>query len=142
MDPDTFAMFNAILRSDIKKLRGLVRSIGNSRELDIQINKVVSDTPPMTLYDLAVEQNEETASENSKKVMDYMKKKGGLPYDEVVKIVSPERNKPLIPLSVRGIFTIPINRVGIAGQGSTRRKVASLAKGGRKRKTRQRSSKY
>ena len=142
MDPDTFSIFNAILNSDIKKLRGLVRSIGNSRELDIQINKLISDSPPMTLYDLAVEQNKEIASENSKKVMDYMKKKGALPYDELMKIVSPERNKPLIPLSVRGIHTRAIEATGIAGPGSTRRKVASLAKGGRKRKTRHRSSKY
>jgi len=131
------SLFSAILRSDYETVRRLIDSMGNSRELNIELNMTIGNNPPMTLYDIAVEQNKEEGSKASKDIMEYLASKGAMTYEQLMKTYPPERVSPLVPLYVKSVRTRPINK-GIASL--PRRTTVSLGKGGyRRNKTRSRA---
>lgn len=145
------SLFTAILRSDYKMVRQLINSMDNSRERNIELNMTIGDNPPMTLYDIAVEQNKEVGSKASKDIMEFLALKGAMTYEELIKTYPPQRVSPLLPLSVRGVHTRPINTTGTKGStvrytipngiaSLPRHKVVSLAKGGRYRRNKTRPS--
>jgi hypothetical protein len=87
------------------------------------VNDTLNSTPPITMLDLAIETNKENPSTQASSIIELLKSKGALTYEEL--LVTKPRNKNLPPLAKKGIVRGNIKTTGIAGLprrgGRTRR---------------------
>ena len=99
---------------------------GDTYELNITFNS----TPPVTLYDIAIQQDQIVKSESSRKIVNYMRKSGALTYEELLNLNAVSK----IPLAQKGTNHIEKNK-GIASL--PRRKVGTV--GGRRRRNKRKT---
>lgn len=112
-------LLSAIARSNFNDVKRLIDLMIMRRDTD-ELNMVIKSDPPMTLYEVAVEQDKEVGTESSKAIVNYMREKGALTYEELSKI----NPVPGIPLAQKGensieknkgIASLPRRRVGTFG---------------------------
>ena len=106
-------LLSAIARSNFNDVKRLIDLMIMRRDTD-ELNMVIKSDPPMTLYEVAVEQDKEVGTESSKAIVNYMREKGALTYEELLKI----NPVPGIPLAQKGETRIEKNK----GIGSLSRK--------------------
>ena len=110
------SLLTAILQSKYLKV---VKMINEGAD----VNDTLNSTPPMTMLEIAIETNKENPSPQSNSIIELLKSKGALTYEEL--LVTKPRNKNLPPLAKKGIVRGNIKTTGIAGLprrgGRTRR---------------------
>jgi len=121
------SLFSGIMTSNFDDVKEVIDSMILTGDTD-EINITINSNPPMTLYDIALEQHKEVNSESSKKIINYMRKSGALTYEELLNLNSVSK----IPLAQKGINHIEKNK-GIA---SLRRRKVGITVGGRRRNKR------
>jgi hypothetical protein len=77
------------------------------------VNDTLNSTPPITMLELAIETNKEYPSTQASSIIELLKSKGALTYEEL--LVTKPRNKNLPPLAKKGIVRGNIKTTGIAG---------------------------
>jgi hypothetical protein len=77
------------------------------------VNDTLNSTPPMTMLEVAIETNKENPSPQSNSIIELLKSKGALTYEEL--LVTKPINKNLPPLAKKGIVRGNIKITGIAG---------------------------
>ena len=93
------------------------------------VNDTLNTTPPITMLELAIETNKENPSPQANSIVELLKSKGALTYEEL--LVTKPRNKNLPPLAKKGTVMGNIKTTGIAGLPR---------RGGRTRRTRTRKN--
>ena len=110
------SLLKAILQSKYLKV---VKAMDEGAD----VNDTLNSTPPMTMFDVAIETNKENPSSQGNSIIVLLKAKGAKTYGEL--LVTKPRNKNLPPLSVKGTVIGNIKTSGIAGLprrgGRTRR---------------------
>jgi len=118
-------LLSAIARSNFNDVKQIIDLMIMTDDID-ELNMAIKSDPPMTLYEVAVEQDKEVATESSRAIVNYMREKGALTYQELLKI----NPVPGIPLAKKGENRIERNK-GIASL--TRRSVVPIGPIGGKR---------
>jgi regulatory protein YycI of two-component signal transduction system YycFG len=123
------SLLPGIITSNFDDVKELIESMiltGDTYELNITFNS----TPPVTLYDIAIQQDQIVKSESSRKIVNYMRKSGALTYEELLNLNAVSK----IPLAQKGTNHIEKNK-GIASL--PRRKVGTV--GGRRRRNKRKT---
>jgi len=100
------SLLTAILQSKYLKV---VKEINEGAD----VNDTLNSTPPMTMLEVAIETNKENPSPQSNSIIELLKSKGALTYEEL--LVTKPINKNLPPLAKKGTVRGNIKTTGIAG---------------------------